>query len=624
MARFVVAVALVVGLLGVGVPATARADDAPGLTAAPDPAYCAVPLSQAAAAGVDAGLLAAGQLRLYGQVAPSLPLDLAHPPFADPSRALWYRSMSWLAPTLVTASRAGDTATVLTWAERMLDALARVPDPGSATPQALEAAFATGWDGGTNFQRMRTLVCLRSLVTGIPTLTAAVEQAAAVNLDDRRYYGPPLRPAHNHGTQANLVLLDAARLLGRSDWRAVAVSRLVRDVGIAFEPCGLNREQSLPYHVGNVELWRAVPAVLRQDGLTAQATAVERRLYRADRAIEILTNPDGRVPIIGDGGQYLRQVPGWTRPLAGLLCRETGWAARHVAGQHYVLRFGPARAMHGHADHGSIVWWDRYPVLSDPGTPGYDGSGPARWSRSNQAHSVVTVAGVPFTSGTALRAARWTPRADTYYLTDVQGRTRRARQVVVLPMDGALLVLDSVVTDRRREMVAAVAARTGLAALDGGLLDPRVAGAADHLGRPLHRAGAARGPAGDQPLDGAADGGQAGLHRGGEVAGECAASGHGAGDRSVAGRGPGRGVGPDRGHQQCPGAGGGNGRRRGGLGHRSAVREGGGGRGGATPGGATGRAALTGRAAATAPSGSAAAGQVRSGSWPASTKPHCR
>ena len=150
-----------------------------------------------------------------------------HPPVSAVTWRLAFQSLAWLTPL---AQRAAD--------DRQRSALAAIvgqvatfhrqnPDPGTN---------ASGWDEGTAMRRLQAENCLYRL-THDRRLRAAM--AADVNVQfSNRYYGPPRFPVHNHGELANLMVLDAAHLLGRLHWRDKVLARVRSEAPRAWTRIG--------------------------------------------------------------------------------------------------------------------------------------------------------------------------------------------------------------------------------------------------------------------------------------------------------------------------------------------------------------------------------------------------
>jgi hypothetical protein len=397
-----------------------------------------------AAVGTVGADVAAGTVSILGQTTPVdlTTLDLAVPRFPDPSRALWWRSLEWLAavylagtPTLPLAGSADPVADVAS-------AMLRHPDPGSATPAALAKANATGWDEGTNYSRESALNCLYAL-TSDDRLLPALAATVAANKDPVRYYGPPGKQVHNHGLLANLALVQTADLTDDPDLRAFAIARLTLSAPKAFSPFGFTYEQSTDYHDVNVREWTNAAAIMAADQAVPAATneVIAAELQAARRIGQALVDPAGHTAAIGDSHPALV-----TRPVAQrtLVARDDPggvavgrWSWTDPSTSWWAVRYGPAQTMHGHQDHGSILWSTLgVPVLVDPGYSTFDPADPlTAWQKSPAAHNVaVPVADPHIRTTSRMLLLQRTGRADTFV---VQNRSWQRAVLTTAVVDDA-------------------------------------------------------------------------------------------------------------------------------------------------------------------------------------------
>jgi hypothetical protein len=334
---------------------------------------------------------------------------------SDPSFATHFHSMSWLMPGL----RQG-----LPVIDIMLERDAAIPDPGFAA--GTSALRETGWTTGIIRLRMGAVACMYA-ATGDERLEPVMDGLVAANLDPYRYRGAPLNNPHNQGTLANVALLEAARVFGRPEWRDPAIRRFQNDAAAVFDECGMTAEQSTTYHRLNVNLWRRS---LQQVGAEVDAGidmgAVVRR---AALATWQLTRPDGVLEAIGTGNQ----TPVTRASLdideeevlpTRLYCPDLGWAANRSSwddtATHYVLRFGPRPALHGHEDRGALTWFAQgVAVFSDRGVFDRSRGQQWKWAHSAQAHSTLHGIGTtwrrPFTADYARDGMADTYRVETSY-----------------------------------------------------------------------------------------------------------------------------------------------------------------------------------------------------------------
>lgn len=381
MRRWILPACLVAGLLlgAVTVPAAA---------AGRLPRICDTEVNSAKRMGADVSeLQTSGLLHLAGRTVDVIGPDAQwrQDVRGDTTFVTRFHSMAWL----VLATRQ-DFPVV----DVILDRDAVLPDPGSTTGQ--DRLRATGWTQSAVRQRMGVISCLFSY-TKDERLVPVMERLVLANADPHRYRGQPLNRVHNHGTLANLALIEAASVFGRSEWRDLAIRRFDQDAKSVFAKCGMSVEQSSSYHLLNVQLWeRSLMAIAAASSTSAQV--VGDRIRSAELAIVQLMRPDGVLEAIGDGNESvidpaklrvdIAQAP--TR----LWCVGRGWAANRSSwddtATHYTLRFGPRRTFHGHYDHGSLTWFTQgVPVFSDRGL--FDKSKGQRyqWAQSRDAHTVL-------------------------------------------------------------------------------------------------------------------------------------------------------------------------------------------------------------------------------------------
>lgn len=418
------------------------------------PAACAEEAATAASIGVTADGVRAGRVTMMGSTATINPAtsNFSTTPVPNGPFAMWYRSLVWLAPIAADAFETGNAADAALVTAYVRAAVRTSPDPGSATAAALARANASGWDEGTNLRREQLLNCLVQAIPSDP-VRGLLDAAIAANLDAKRYYGLPYHAPHNHGLMANLTLLDSARILDRPGLTDAAQARLLTDSrAVVDASCWMVFEQSSAYQSFNARVWAQAARALAAQGRTDAANILAQRTAGMANAYALLVTPGGRDAAIGDS----QPLAAGTSPGAGLsrlLCRTAGWAAARSnatsAATQYTFRFGPARKMHGHDDHGSVTWYPGRSVLVDPG---YFFDGASSLGRSavvNAAHNVIGVAGIEFSGATALTYVSITSGVHTYDVRDQASgvtRTRGVRADLGLPL---LAVLDRVRATRR-------------------------------------------------------------------------------------------------------------------------------------------------------------------------------
>ena len=249
------------------------------------------------------------------------------PPTTDTVRNLEVYGFLWI-PSLLEAMRSAPDAD-----DRLAGLVSSVASTLVWRPDN-RAVTDPVWNEGTNLRRQENLNCLYAVARD-DRLLPLIQAVAHANLDPNRYYGPPQRPPHNHGLMANLALLNAGALLGRSDWRTAALGRMRTAIAASFTAVGLSIEQSSSYHQSVLSKWVGVSRRLRQlggDDEIALATAVDSVLVRARRALGYLLMPNA-VPVeFGDQSGLRTDLVAQSRlwfqdDAAGVLTARWSWSS---------------------------------------------------------------------------------------------------------------------------------------------------------------------------------------------------------------------------------------------------------------------------------------------------------
>jgi hypothetical protein len=293
------------------------------------------------------------------------------PPVSDPTWRLTFLGLRWIPPLAQRAADDGQKKSLSALVAQAVSFHRQNPDPGDAR---------YGWDEGTALRRLDVLSCLYAL-TRSSTLVAAMNADVAVLLGPR-YYGPPYHGVHNHGLMANLAILRAAELLGQTQWRNKALARMRSEAPLAWTKAGTTWEQSSGYQAVNIDLWnRAADTIVRFLPKDPTVRLIRSLTAKADRVLAWMTEPDGRIVLIGDADE----APGSTRSKwttrtfrddqAGLVVGR--WAWNDPATSYYTLRYGPPRRAHGQPDRTGVTWSTHgVRVLVNPGRFSYDQTSP--------------------------------------------------------------------------------------------------------------------------------------------------------------------------------------------------------------------------------------------------------
>lgn len=349
------------------------------------------------------------------------------PPYGDAGWQLHLRGMSWwVNPLAKRAAQDGQSQSLATIVAQVLAFHAADPDPGTSTAATTKNANAWGWDEGTALRRLTAENCLYSLTKDarlVPKMAADV----AVQYGPR-FYGPPLHPVHNHGVMADIAIIHAAELLGRTDWLNHSITRLSAAAPVAWSPAGLTKEQSSGYDLVNVHLWSDVATAIAAHRGSAAAQQVSAIVDKAVRAVPWLTEPDGRITVYGDGHPDTGSTRStWAARLfrddvAGLAIGRWSWAS--PATTYFAVRYGPTRFAHGHLDRAALTWSTLGKrILVNPGQAPYDPAGAFRaWVISPAAANTASADGRAFKDAPVAlvahpSAASWInyTTADTFY-----------------------------------------------------------------------------------------------------------------------------------------------------------------------------------------------------------------
>jgi hypothetical protein len=363
-----------------------------------------------------------------------------HP--TNPAMTQYFHSSAWLMPP-----RPRDISRSVAL---LVDQATANPDPGGLHNR--QSLVASGWLEAAVTLRLTTVLCVHEMASAsdrrrlLPVINALIHAAK----DDRRYYGPPFAPPHNHGVMSDRVLLEAAEILGRPDLARFAETRLARQLSGLYDSCGLNHEQSNGYQHLHASLWHQVSKLQITSGFRSR---VNNELNRIRKAADALTWPDGMSPPIGNG--RTRQISNLDRVSGNLslFCPSTGWFSwrnsRADVTQQVIARFGPATAFHGHDDKGSVIWWvgegaQGRQILVDRGLSGKNSDSLRAYSESPKAHATLLWDG-----GSALQLSGHRVHRNNATVLTMKGSPGPAigtwtRSVTMKPSRSTLVIRDKV------------------------------------------------------------------------------------------------------------------------------------------------------------------------------------
>ncbi|MFI6681645.1 heparinase II/III family protein [Kribbella sp. NPDC050470] len=381
-------------------------------------------------------------------------------PYKNASWYMWFHSLRWLGQGIVAAGK-GD-----------LTALTRVNtiayDWHRDNPYSWKANVGA-WE--STMHRTNVLICLRQAILSglqVTTLPTRYTWVDAALLSHARFLTNYWSGAWNHGTDESIALFGVGVTLSRADYKNLAVKRLAAGITTSIDAQGSTNEQSTGYAAFNYSLWGRAIAVLQNGGVSPGTTMSTRRALLA-KWLALATNSLGRLPQIGD--TELRSTYPWagtpmeyagslgtkgTMPLwrvgiysAGYVFGRTGWGTEPGRGfkgeSAYSIRFGPARAFHGHFDHTSITYTARgRDIVIEGGYAAYNAGVYRTWTVSQSAHSVMTTPMSTYLNpATRLTAAAVKANAESYTFADVPGSgISRVRSVLVLKNPDLLVVWD--------------------------------------------------------------------------------------------------------------------------------------------------------------------------------------
>ena len=380
-------------------------------------------------------------------------------PYKNPSWYMWFHSLRWLGQGIMAAGQ-GDTA-----------ALARVAaitkDWVVDNPYSWKADI--GADEATK-HRANVLICLRQAVLSGLAVTQLPAQYSWIDtalVNHAAFLTAHWSGAWNHGTDESIALFGVGCTLNRSAYKTTAQNRLAAGITTSIDAQGSTNEQSTAYAQFNYALWGRAAAVLQQCGANPGTTITSRRALLANW-LSLATNSLGKLHQLGDSEvvatssiagtplEYAgsRGVNGIAPPSrvgtysAGYVFGRTGWGQTRPFAQEstYSIRYGAARAVHGHSDHTGITYTSRgRDILITGGHAGYQNDAWRTWAKGQFAASAMTtpLAAETYPATKLLRSGVY-PTSEFYEFADAPGAgISRKRAVLVLKDPDLLITLDS-------------------------------------------------------------------------------------------------------------------------------------------------------------------------------------
>ena len=394
-------------------------------------------------------------------------------PYSNQSWQIWLHSLKWMGDLVYTATRTSDHP-ALTYTQRKaaLDLATKIAqDYINSNPAA--HSRPTLVQRNSSGHRAQAFGCLlEALGSSAPSWLVRYAKAdASWLLQSRNYLG-----AWNQGLDQDLgviaigcVVKDGA-LMGGGVTRATATMETNIDVD------GATNEQSIGYASYGYRLWNRVIASMDACGVTPPAVAA--RVQLVPEFLAWASTPNGHLEQLGDttydpspniastAAQYTATLGAAGTPPAdrthvytnaGYVFGRSSWAGLSTS-MYYSFRFGPAMALHGHADKTSVTYWVRgRQILTDSGHIGYTDSAARIYLRSTAAHNSVSTPPRTYLRqglGPALLVGSWQSAiADGYTVRDyslgLQIGTKRlpyvkTRSIVVLRNPNVMVVLDRI------------------------------------------------------------------------------------------------------------------------------------------------------------------------------------
>jgi hypothetical protein len=329
-------------------------------------------------------------------------------PLKDANWLFQYHSMRYVLDLFAAWSRTGTTA----YLDRGLFLLR---DWAKSNPRSAPQS-AYSWNDHSTAMRAVVLACAADLVPMTPWLRDALTLHGRTLADPAFYVR-----VGNHALNQSIGLLEVGRVLGRSDWTALAQDRMNRLVTASVDTQGVSNEQAAFYQHYNYARYLLARKRLIEIGLTPGPGFA--RVALMPRLLAQATLPNGEFELIGDteatkapsypgtwteftgsGGARGPTPPAVATFTDGYLFARTGWGVnRAFADETYLTaRWGPApRTAHGHPDGTSVTlyaWGSR--LITGPGKYTFNRGSWRTYFTSRRANNVVTVDGLTWRRAT--------------------------------------------------------------------------------------------------------------------------------------------------------------------------------------------------------------------------------
>jgi hypothetical protein len=379
-------------------------------------------------------------------------------PYGNPSWYMWFHSLRWLGQGVIAASL-GDRQAMDRVGTVIKDWVADNPYSWHTDIGAYEATR----------HRTNVIICYRQAVLsglGATSLPSSYSWIDRYLREHAKFLTQHWSGAWNHGTEESLALFGVGCTVNRTDYKQIAQDRLAAGITTSIDSQGSTNEQSTSYAHFNYALWGRVVDVLKACGGNPGSTIQKRRDLMAVW-LATATNSLGSYHQIGDS-ERSKPYPYAGTPMeyaatlgesgprpprrvgvynAGYIFGRTGWGqTRPFTGEaSYSIRFGPARAVHGHSDHLGLTYTARgRDILIDGGHAGYQNDAWRVWARSPYAHGTLSVpTAIDLAAPTRLNRQALEPMSDFFEFSDSPAvGVQRTRGVLVLRDPDLIVTLD--------------------------------------------------------------------------------------------------------------------------------------------------------------------------------------
>lgn len=273
-------------------------------------------------------------------------------------------------------------------------------------------SFSRAWDGHAVAMRSEILVQVAKRSRDNKYIDRVLKEHINFLAEENNFQGN-----WNHGVDQANSLIQLSEYVGFEKEKEIGVRRLEAALDAMVDSEGVTIEQSVHYQLYNYkQLEKGIEILKKINGKKKNSLILSLMERRGKMATFLAhaTRPDGSYVEIGDTPRQKAEVLINTdaefsstlgnvgfAPLekikiynAGYIFGRSGWGEdRDFENEsHYVVRFGPPRIVHGHNDHGSILYYTKgRTILRDGGFHGYTDDSMRRFLRQVEAHNSIAV-----------------------------------------------------------------------------------------------------------------------------------------------------------------------------------------------------------------------------------------